>query len=371
MYCTYCTLFAVKRSGPFVVGGFDDWKYPSRIAEHEKSKYHCESTYIFTKRMMEDCNIDVALAEQAVVEQKYWVETLKRIVTVIRFLSSRGLPFRGDNEQLGNNHNGNYLGVMELLAKWDPFLKSHLEKFGNKGRGNTSYLSSTICDEFIYILASEVRSKILGAIKNSKYFSLIVDSTPDVSHIDQLTIVVRCVNEKGIVVESFLTFLANVGHKGIDMVDAVVDFLKLSGLIILDCRGQSYDNASNMSGIYKGVQIRIIGMNPLAVYVPCSAHSLNLVLEHAAGGTPEITRFFMFIQNVYVFFSKSTRRWDIMCDHLKMDLQKRKEKDPKARMLNLKRLCDTRWSARDDATRALKTAYGGLRCICFCPDGNF
>ncbi|XP_037047203.1 uncharacterized protein LOC119081987 [Bradysia coprophila] len=114
-----------------------------------------------------------------------------------------------------------------------------------------------------------------------------------------------------------------------------------------------------MSGIYQGVQTRIIGMNPLAVYVPCSAHSLNLVLEHAAAGTQEIVRFFMFIQNIYVFFSKSTRR-DILNNHLKIDLEKRKQKDPKIRQLFPKRLSDTRWSARDDACRALKTGYAAF-----------
>lgn len=158
-------------------------------------------------------------------------------------------------------------------------------------------MSSTISDEFIELLATEVRSKILEAVKCSKYFSLNVDSTFDVAHIDQLTVVVRYVNEKGIVVERFLAFLENVGHKGIEMVDAVVRFLKSYGLIILDCRRQSYDSAKNMSGIYRGMQTMILGMNPLTVYVPCSAHSLNLVLEHAAGGTAKIVRFFMFIQS--------------------------------------------------------------------------
>lgn len=95
MYCTYCALFAAKRIGPFVVDGFDDWRHPSRIGEHETSKYHCEAAYVFAKRMMEVTNVDTKLAEQAVVEQKYWEEILKRILSVIRFLSSRGLPFRG------------------------------------------------------------------------------------------------------------------------------------------------------------------------------------------------------------------------------------------------------------------------------------
>ena len=35
-----------------------------------------------------------------------------------------------------------------------------------------------------------------------------------------------------------------------------------------DCRGQSYDNAANMSGAYNGLQALIRTKNELAVYVP-------------------------------------------------------------------------------------------------------
>ena len=48
---------------------------------------------------------------------------LKRIVETIRILATRGLAFRGDDEVIGSKHNGNYLGVLELIAKFDPFLE--------------------------------------------------------------------------------------------------------------------------------------------------------------------------------------------------------------------------------------------------------
>lgn len=357
MFCTFCIFFSHNRSGRFIVQGFDDWSHPSRIDEHEASKSHCEAAFVFVKRLTTVNRVDSALAQQAVSEQMYWKEILKRMLSTIRFLACRGLPFRGKNEVLGNCENGNYLGTLELLSEFDPLLRSHLKNYGNKGKGHTSYLSSTICDEFIALLAAEVRAKIFQEINRNRYFALIVDSTPDVSHIDQLTIVIRFVDEKGVARERFLAFLENVGHKGEEMVEAVLGFLKTSGLIILDCRGQSYDNASNMTGIYKGLQIRIVGINPLAVFVPCGAHSLNLVLEHATVVIVEIVRFFMFVQNIYVYFSKSTKRWNVLVKHLKCDLMKRKENDPKARMLVPKRLSDTRWSARDDACRALKEGY--------------
>ena len=69
------------------------------------------------------------------------------MVAVIKLLSESGLPFRGDNEILNSPHNGIYLGVLELISKFDPFLRNHIETYGNKGKGMPSYLSSTICED--------------------------------------------------------------------------------------------------------------------------------------------------------------------------------------------------------------------------------
>jgi len=71
-------------------------------------------------------------------------------------------------------------------------------------------------------------------------------------------------------------------------------------------KGQSIDNAKNMSGIYSGVQARIKQVSPLADFVPCSVHSLNLVEFCAANCYKEANDFFLFIQNIFVFFSSST-----------------------------------------------------------------
>ena len=107
----------------------------------------------------------------------------------ISFLAERGLPFRGTTEQLGCANNGNHLGRLELVSKFDPFLAQHLEVYGNKGKGSVSYLSSTVCDEFILLLAEKVKSTIVREIKDAKYYGVSIDSTPDVSHIDQLTVI--------------------------------------------------------------------------------------------------------------------------------------------------------------------------------------
>ncbi len=62
-------------------------------------------------------------------------EDLRRVVATVKFLSKRGLSFFGSDEQIGSVHNGNFLGCLELIAEFDPFLENHLDKYGNCGTG--------------------------------------------------------------------------------------------------------------------------------------------------------------------------------------------------------------------------------------------
>ena len=50
-----------------------------------------------------------------------------------------------------------------------------------------------------------------------------------------------------------------------------------------DYRVESYDNASNTTAQSNGMQNHIRRKNPLEMYVPCTAHSLNLVRQTAIG----------------------------------------------------------------------------------------
>jgi len=65
--------------------------------------------------------IDKKLFSQLEDEISYWKNILRRVVAVIKSLSSRGLPFRGQNEVIGSVHNGNFLMAIELVAQFDPF----------------------------------------------------------------------------------------------------------------------------------------------------------------------------------------------------------------------------------------------------------
>jgi len=100
--------------------------------------------------------MDRVLVEEMEKERNYWREVLKRIVSTVKFLAVRGLAFRGSNEKSGSLTNGNFLGCLELLAEYDPFLATHIQRYGSSGHGTASYLSSQTCVEFIGLMTSHV-----------------------------------------------------------------------------------------------------------------------------------------------------------------------------------------------------------------------
>ena len=175
---------------------------------------------------------------------------------------------------MGSAANGNYLGMLELLAQYDDYLKQHIQKHANLGSGHTNYLSSTICDELVQLMGKRVLDEIVSRIKRSRYYSVTLDSTPDEGHVDQLTLVFRFM-ENTTPVERFVTFMPNQGHKTEDMFDGLMQFIDTHGIDIQHCRGQSYDNAPVTSGRYNGLQAKVAAKNNLAAWIPCAGHSLN------------------------------------------------------------------------------------------------
>lgn len=68
---------------------------------------------------------------------------------------------------------------LKMMSEFNLFLAMHIQKYRNLGQGKTSYLSSTICHEFVNLITSKVCKIILEEIRQRKYYSIIVDSTTE------------------------------------------------------------------------------------------------------------------------------------------------------------------------------------------------
>ena len=82
-----------------------------------------------------------------------------------------------------------------------------------------------------------MRNTILKKIKKSKYYGILYDSTPDVSHREQLSQIIRYVEKdnetKTIEVkETFINFIEIHGQKSEDITNSILKSLEDNGLDI-------------------------------------------------------------------------------------------------------------------------------------------
>ncbi|KAJ8890007.1 hypothetical protein PR048_009512 [Dryococelus australis] len=88
--------------------GYSDWKHMSELlSEHETSPHHMK-------------------AYQSWSECKRWREGFKWLVSVIGFLGSQNLAFRGKSGLLYQRNNGNFRKILEFIGKFDVIIADHL-----------------------------------------------------------------------------------------------------------------------------------------------------------------------------------------------------------------------------------------------------
>jgi len=333
LFCFACSLFSTVRTkslNPWAHmgngnSGFKDFHHLRRsVARHEESQQHFESIICWKQYMLRSKAgqlIDQKEREELQKEAGFWREVLRSLIEAILFLAKNNLAFRGSSTEIDNPNCGNYLSLVKLLSKYHSPLALHVNRLKSR---RISYMSPKIQNEFIQIAATSVRKSILKDILSRKYFSIMFDATPDTSHMEQISQVIRSVqvSTNGCSIEEhFIDFFHCDEKTGLLISEAILEKLEKDGLKLEDCRGQGYDNGSNMAGAYKGVQARIMEKNPLATFVPCAAHSLNLVGHHAATKCLPAKLILGQIQNLYMFFSASPSRWSTLKKHCSSTLK--------------------------------------------------
>ncbi|XP_022168799.1 zinc finger MYM-type protein 1-like [Myzus persicae] len=295
-------------------------------------------------------SIDSQIKKQEDSEAEYWTAVLKRIIDVTITLGGQNLSFRGHREDANLKNPGNFMAILKLLTKYDPILATLLEK----PKRSVKYLSHQVQNQIIALVESEIKKNIISDVSSAPFFSLILDSTQDVSKVDQVSTIYRYVHiekdELGIpksieIKEDFIGFSEAEGSTGEAIEKQTIEIFKENGLDIGKFRGIGLDGAASMSGKHNGLQARLRKRQQKAKYVHCASHNLNLVVNDSVKNIVEIRQFFEMLETLYTFFGNSILRWSML----------KKESSDISR--SLKRLCPTRWSSRIDCLISLNHMY--------------
>lgn len=313
LFCFPCLLFGGEIS--WTQNGVTDLKHLSeKIHKHTASLGHKNSVMDLAVLGMQDIRSrlssaythQIELHNKQVRENRY---VLSLLINCVRFCGAYELALRGHDESETSINQGIFRGLVNFTAELNESMKDHLQK-ATVFKGTSKTIQNELLDCMLQVCHDHISQEIKGA----DFVSIIADETTDVSNIFQMVLVYRyIINDK--VVERFWRFLNPEKH----------DAEALSSCILKELDGQlkdtpnklisqSYDGASVMSGKERGVQSRVRQHYPLAFYVHCHAHQLNLIMSQAASINRGVRVFFANLDGIASFFSKSSQRTKILDD---------------------------------------------------------
>ena len=213
------------------------------------------------------------------------------------------------------------------------------------------YTSPEVQNDIIKVMANHILRDVSSKLQSSSFLTVMMDETTDISNQEQVTIVMRRIDENFVASEEFLGLYTVSKIDASTLFTVIKDVMIRFNLPLSKLRGQCYNGCSTMSGSKSGVAKRIMDEEPRAVFTHCYCHSLNLaagdlvkksrLLKAALETTYEITK----------LIKKSPRR-----DAIFKGLKEEDSDDSPC----IKLLCPTRWTVRADSLHSIISNYSLL-----------
>ena len=206
VFCFVCQLFpplpgyrkADESFAAWALNGVQAWhkmksrgkSTPGKLATHFTSSIHRDALRALLAFQNKSAHVDVLLDKDhrnALIEEEAETqrnrEAIKALLDVTRTLARQAISFRGSSSE--KEGNGNFRQVVALVARHTPALQRWLDDAPTRPH-KVDYLSSRSQNEFLTLLAEDVSNRVVAQIHDAKMFSVIADTTPDVSHVDPL-----------------------------------------------------------------------------------------------------------------------------------------------------------------------------------------
>ena len=325
--CRYCVLFPqpVTRGlqGAFIVKPFTNYKdFHDSARSHANCEWHKASHEAATNFINTVTGKTLPVSQQVNVHEAAAIaanrEKLEPIVSSVVFCATHDIALRGKTDESSNfNH------LMQLrVDAGDKVLANHLAT----APANARYTSHETQNEIIDMCGALIREDIVRDANASDEFAILADETTDISGTEQMSLGVRFTETKcgmPYVREEFLGFVPVEDRTAEGIASQILSVCEEYGLNLDKLIGQGYDGCSAMAGKEGGVQAIIRRQYPKALFVHCSSHRLNLVINDV-NKVSEVRNVVGTVKAIIHFFRESSQRRKLIP--------------------NVPMLCETRWT---------------------------
>nr|XP_016499167.1 PREDICTED: zinc finger MYM-type protein 1-like [Nicotiana tabacum] len=349
VFCLCCYLFKNEHGGHEKVGdsftknGFRAWnKATERLNAHigEVNSLHNRCFMMMRDLINQEQSILTSFDKQSEKIKSDYRVRLNASIDVAKFLLKQGMSFRGHDEGETSIKRGNFVELLQWYADRDDEVKKVVLQSAPQ---NNMMIAPNIQKEIVNACAKEIIKAIVEDL-NGEYFGILVDESKDVSHKEQMALVLRYVNKEGKLIERFLKHSLSPSQ----------------------IRGQGYDGASNMQGEINGLKTLILKDNPSAYCIHCFAHQLQLTLVAVAKKHYDVDQFFDIVANVLNIIGSSFKRRNM----LREDKAKKLEElqvlgevhtgSGLNQELGLQRPGDTRWGSHFKTVRNFIALFSSI-----------
>ena len=138
-------------------------------------------------RLINNCEV-MQLMDKANTEMKKANNAyIKNLAEIILFCGRQEIALRGDNETEHSLNRGNFLELVNVIARHDSKFAERLAQVS----GNATYLSPQIQNEIVVAIGDVILDKICSLVSKSGCFALMADETKDASKIEQISVILR------------------------------------------------------------------------------------------------------------------------------------------------------------------------------------
>ena len=192
-----CSVHPMHADEAFIVRGFTNWKDATvKFDMHPSSKCHREA--VLRLVTIPATTLDVSAQHQR--EKLEHRHCLLKIFSSIHFLTRQGLPLRGH----GDDSSSNFTQLLKLRAGDDQRLGTWMKRKTDKST------SADVQNEILKVMALHILCKVAFSIRSSKFCTIMVDETTNVSNKEQVVICLRWVDAQLTTHEDFIGVVESI-----------------------------------------------------------------------------------------------------------------------------------------------------------------